>query len=212
MGGRLADGGGLIGRWLKWPNTPRRAALQIAGATIVIALSGGILARLLDRKDFPTIGTALWWSVQTVTTVGYGDIVPHSTEGRVIGGVVMLTGVAFIAVITSAVTAALIESARRQRRSPEWGDSTSPRDAGSSDGMDDYEIRVRGRVTPALLARFENMRSDVEPVETVLHGPLEDQAALHGVISLIQALGLELIEVRKLPARERSKAASRRPE
>ncbi len=78
--------------------------------------------------------------------------------------------------------------------------------------MDDYEIRVRGRVTPALLARFENMRSDVEPVETILHGPLEDQAALHGVISLIQALGLELVEVRKLPTRGRSETGSRRPE
>jgi voltage-gated potassium channel len=209
-GARLPDDVGVIGRWLKWPKTPRRAALQIAATTVVVALSGGILAWLLDRKDFPSLGVGIWWSLQTVTTVGYGDVVPHSTEGRVIGGVVMLTGVAFIAVITSAVTAGLIESARR--RSPEWGDSTSPRDAGGSEGMDDYEIRVRGRVTPALLARFENMRSDVEPVETVLHGPLEDQAALHGVISLIQALGLELVEVRKLPARGPSETASRRPE
>jgi hypothetical protein len=201
-----------MNRWFKWPETPRRAALQIASATVVIATAGGVLGWALDRKDFPTLGEGLWWSLQTVTTVGYGDVVPHRTEGRVIGGVVMLTGVAFIAVITSAVTAALIESARRKRRSPEWGDSASPRDAGGSDGMDEYEIRVRGRVTPALLARFENMRSDVEPVETVLHGPLEDQAALHGVISLIQALGLDLVEVRKLPGRGRSEAASRRPE
>ena len=78
--------------------------------------------------------------------------------------------------------------------------------------MDQYEIRVRGRVTPALLARFEGLDASVEPVETVLHGPLEDQAALHGVISLIQALGLELVEVRKLPARGRSESASRRSE
>lgn len=200
-----------MNRWFKWPNTPRHAALQIASATVVIALAGGILAWLLDRKDFSSIGVGLWWSVQTVTTVGYGDIVPHRTEGRIIGAVVMLTGVAFIAVITSAVTAALIESARA-RRSPDGGDSTSPGGAGGSDGMDEYEFKVRGRVTPALLARFENMRSDVEPVETVLHGPLEDQAALHGVISLIQALGLELVEIRKLPARGRSEAGSRRPQ
>ena len=66
--------------------------------------------------------------------------------------------------------------------------------------MDQYEIRVRGRVTPALLARFEGLRSKVEPVETVLHGPLADQAALHGVIDLVRALGLELVEVRKVSA------------
>jgi hypothetical protein len=65
--------------------------------------------------------------------------------------------------------------------------------------VDEYEIRVRGRVTPALLARFEGLSATVEPVETVLHGPVEDQAALHGVIDLVNALGLELVEVRRLP-------------
>jgi hypothetical protein len=65
--------------------------------------------------------------------------------------------------------------------------------------MEEYEIRVRGRVSPATLARFEGMRSEVEPVETVLHGPLKDQAALHGMIALIRSLGLELVEVRKSP-------------
>jgi hypothetical protein len=67
-----------------------------------------------------------------------------------------------------------------------------------------YELRIRGRVTPALLARFEGLQSDVEPVETVLHGPLRDQAELHGMISLVQALGLELVEVRRLPGRDRA--------
>jgi hypothetical protein len=63
-----------------------------------------------------------------------------------------------------------------------------------------YQIRVRGRVSPALLESFERMQSEVEPVETVLHGPVRDQAELHGLIDRIQALGLELIEVRRLPS------------
>lgn len=66
--------------------------------------------------------------------------------------------------------------------------------------MDQYEIRVRGRVTPPLLARFEGMQATIEPVETVLHGPLADQAALHGAIQLVNALGLELVEVRRHPS------------
>ena len=65
--------------------------------------------------------------------------------------------------------------------------------------MEDYEIRIRGRVSPAVLARFEGMRSEVEPVETVLHGPVPDQAALHGMLALIRSLGLELVEIRKRP-------------
>ena len=63
-----------------------------------------------------------------------------------------------------------------------------------------YEIRVRGRLSDSLVAAFEGMRASVEPVETVLHGPVEDQAALYGLLDRIQALGLELIEVRRLPA------------
>jgi hypothetical protein len=64
-----------------------------------------------------------------------------------------------------------------------------------------YEIRIKGRVSRALLDSFEGMKSDLEPVETVLHGPVRDQSELHGLIDRIQALGLELIEVRKLPGR-----------
>jgi len=68
-----------------------------------------------------------------------------------------------------------------------------PREGGS------YEIRVRGRLTDSLLTAFEGMQASVEPVETVLHGPVQDQAALYGLLDRIQALGLELVEVRRLP-------------
>ena len=63
-----------------------------------------------------------------------------------------------------------------------------------------YEIRIRGRVSASLLDSFEGMASELEPVETVLHGPVRDQAELHGLIDRIHALGLELIEVRRLPS------------
>ena len=62
-----------------------------------------------------------------------------------------------------------------------------------------YEIRIRGRVSPALLDSFQGMESELEPVETIIHGPVRDQAELHGLIERIQALGLELVEVRRLP-------------
>ena len=62
-----------------------------------------------------------------------------------------------------------------------------------------YEIRIRGRVSPAVLDTFDAMESGVEPVETILHGPVRDQAELHGLLRRLQSLGLELIEVRRLP-------------
>ena len=61
-----------------------------------------------------------------------------------------------------------------------------------------YEIRVRGRLSASLVSSFEGLSATVEPVETILSGPVEDQAALYGVLSRVQALGLELVEVRKV--------------
>jgi hypothetical protein len=62
-----------------------------------------------------------------------------------------------------------------------------------------YEIRVKGRVSEETAFAFEGLSVDVRPVETVLHGEITDQAALHGVLDRVADLGLELIEVRRLP-------------
>jgi len=62
-----------------------------------------------------------------------------------------------------------------------------------------YEIRIRGQVSEAVLQTFDPLDSDLTQVETVLHGPVRDQAELHGLLNRLQSLGLELIEVRRLP-------------
>jgi voltage-gated potassium channel Kch len=94
--------------------TARRAALIIAAFTLLITLGGGITERLLDRPEFPTISRGLWFALETVTTVGYGDVTPKHADGRIVAAVVMLCGIAFIALITASVTAGLIESSRRR--------------------------------------------------------------------------------------------------
>ncbi|MEP6559694.1 MAG: hypothetical protein ABJD68_01280 [Nakamurella sp.] len=63
----------------------------------------------------------------------------------------------------------------------------------------EYEIRVSGLVPESLLAEIEGVHVVVEPVQTVMRGPVVDQAALHGIINRLQRLGLDLIEVRRLP-------------
>ena len=78
-----------------------------------------IVAWTLDKRDFGSVGEALWWSLQTVTTVGYGDIVPQSARGQVIGGVVMLLGIAASAVLTALVTSALFQTVLRRQRADE---------------------------------------------------------------------------------------------
>jgi hypothetical protein len=62
-----------------------------------------------------------------------------------------------------------------------------------------YEFRIRGRLSQPVLDSFDSLQSDIERVETILHGPVRDQAELHGIIERVQSLGLELVEVRRLP-------------
>ncbi len=60
--------------------TARRAAGIIAVFTLLITVAGGILERLLDHEEYPTIGRGLWFALQTVTTVGYGDVTPKQAR------------------------------------------------------------------------------------------------------------------------------------
>lgn len=61
-----------------------------------------------------------------------------------------------------------------------------------------YEITVRGRIGPALVDAFEGMTVSVSSAETLLRGHMVDQATLHGVLELIESLGLELLDVRRI--------------
>lgn len=63
-----------------------------------------------------------------------------------------------------------------------------------------YEIRVRGRLGDIIRSAFPALHADATGNDTVLSGVLADQAALYGVLAELEALGLELIEVRRLPA------------
>lgn len=65
-----------------------------------------------------------------------------------------------------------------------------------------YEIRIKGKLSATLQSTFEGMTAEFEPVETVLSGVLEDQAALYGVLEHVQSLGLELMEVRRVASPE----------
>ncbi len=104
--------------------TARRAAGIIAAFTVVITVAGGILEWLVDRQEYPTIGKGLWLALQTVTTVGYGDVTPKQASGRFVATALMLAGIGFLAVITASVTASLVESSRRRFVAQSESDAT----------------------------------------------------------------------------------------
>lgn len=111
----------------------RRAAdpgfnLRLRGAVgliILVATTLALIAAVLEwliDPEFDTFGTALWFAVTTVTTVGYGDYVPQSTTGRIVASGLMLTGLALIPLITSVVVSVLISQRTRETRRDEMSD------------------------------------------------------------------------------------------
>src|SRR5579859_970688 len=73
-----------------------------------------------------------------------------------------------------------------------------PRCRGPAVSSSYYEIRVAGVIPPEILLDFDRLTASVEPVATVVHGPLQDQAALHGLLARLETIGVQVIEVRRL--------------
>ena len=75
------------------------------------------IMRVVDSESFPTFGTALWWSASTVTTVGYGDVVPKQPFGRFVAGILMVLGFAFLSLVTGTIASALVIATRSNNES-----------------------------------------------------------------------------------------------
>jgi len=92
---------------------PRYAAYVIVVAWTIGVVVFGVVERLVDPGTFDNVWLGMWWAIQTVTTVGYGDVVPGSTAGKVIATFLMLGGLSLFAVVTGAITSAFV--AQRQK-------------------------------------------------------------------------------------------------
>ena len=103
-----------LDRLIARAGTPRTAAVVIACVTTTMTVAAGVLMTVVDHKAFPSIGSGLWWGVQTVTTVGYGDHVPETVAGQITAAVVMLLGIGFITVITASITGAFVSRTQKQ--------------------------------------------------------------------------------------------------
>ena len=114
-----------LDRMIARATTPRAAAAVIATVTTTMTIAAGVLMTLIDRKGFPSIGSGLWWAVQTVTTVGYGDAVPETTAGQILAAIVMLLGIGFVTVIIASITSAFVARTRKDDQAAGHGGSTA---------------------------------------------------------------------------------------
>jgi voltage-gated potassium channel len=108
-------------RFLREPVSVRNAANVIVVATAVVVVAGGVGMRVLDHDEYPNIWRGMWWALQTVTTVGYGDVTPMHTSGRIVAAFVMLEGIAFLAILVAAITSTFVARAEREREQAEAG-------------------------------------------------------------------------------------------
>ena len=137
-------------RFLSEPPSVRTAAGVIVTATTVVVVAGGVLIRLLDHGEYSDIWVGMWWAMQTVTTVGYGDVTPQNLSGRIIAAFVMLWGIAFLAVTTAAITSTFVARATKER------------DLAHAADEDDAEVRIEAHLKgiDQRLDRLETMLSN----------------------------------------------------
>ncbi|SEG85290.1 voltage-gated potassium channel [Nonomuraea solani] len=94
-----------------------RAVVYVGGTALFMAIVGSIAVLDVERHNadgnIKTIGDALWWSLTTMTTVGYGDRFPITSEGRLVAAGLMLTGIALLGVVTAAIASWFVERFER---------------------------------------------------------------------------------------------------
>src|SRR5262249_9539512 len=95
---------GLETRWYE-RLTLLRAIRAIALVAMAITLGSALLERLIEPQTFTSFGDACWWAITTVSSTGFGDVVPQAAAGRVLAGFTMVASLAWVPVVTAVVMA-----------------------------------------------------------------------------------------------------------
>jgi voltage-gated potassium channel Kch len=136
-----------VSRFMREPATVRSAVSVIVSGTLLVVLASALLIRVVDRAEFHGFGDGVWWAVQTVTTVGYGDITPKDAWGRLVAAAVMLWGIALIAILTAAITSTFVARAARE-----------------------HELEEEQRAEEGVGARFDDLAARLDRIERLLSG------------------------------------------
>ena len=136
-----------LSRFLREPVSVRSAASVIMLATAVIVVASGAAIRALDHQEYGSIWEGMWWAIQTVTTVGYGDVTPENVAGRFVASELYQTA--------KLVTSSFVARAQEQR--------------GAEDATEDDLAEQR------LDARLQAITAQLERVEQTL-GALSEQS------------------------------------
>ncbi|MCR3746798.1 voltage-gated potassium channel [Lentzea californiensis] len=94
----------------------QRVGIYVAGVTVIVVFCASLAVldaeRHAENASITTFGDALWWTLTTMSTVGYGDHYPVTGEGRLVAGLLMVGGIALLGVITGTIASWLVEKLR----------------------------------------------------------------------------------------------------
>jgi voltage-gated potassium channel len=88
----------------------------VAAAGVLLVLAEAVLMRIVEPETFDRFGVALWFAAVTVGTVGYGDVVPQTDEGRAIATIGIVFGLAWVPVVSAIVVSALVARVQSRAR------------------------------------------------------------------------------------------------
>ena len=97
----------------------RRIFPYLAFVTFALGLVSALVIKLADPTNFPSYGVAVWWAIVTLATVGYGDVVPKTPLGRLVGSAVIVLGVTFLAFLTATVTSYFVSAQQEETQEKE---------------------------------------------------------------------------------------------
>ena len=126
--------------------TSGRVIPCLAVVTVIVTLGAAVFVEVFSPKSFSSFEDTLWWAAQTMTTVGYGDVVPQTSGGRLVAVVVMVFGVAAVSLTTAIVTSGFVARAQRVPNESELADRSPVHEslARMEDRLERIEQRLRG--------------------------------------------------------------------
>ena len=97
--------------------TTARSFRFVALATVFLVVIAGAVQTTINEGDCKTFWDGIWWTVVTVTTVGYGDIYAHTVAGRTVAIILMFVGIGFLAVLTATISSYFVKADRQGENS-----------------------------------------------------------------------------------------------
>ena len=108
--------------WAVFCEEAHSIAALIFTLCLTLTISGALMYMVEGERQpatFNSIPAAMWWAIETLTTVGYGDMVPVTIAGRVLGGIVSIIGIGTLALFSGLITVGFLEQLKARREPPQ---------------------------------------------------------------------------------------------